>query len=106
MIIYGIFDKKLEQFRDILTAENDDLCKRVLYRILNGVDSSDYLAFPYDFSVYRLGSFSRKTGSIYTKDVKSIAFEMVSMFKRSAEPDSDELPFDDKESEVKVDEIS
>lgn len=87
MMIYAIYDKKAESFKEIVQAENDDMCKRVLYRILSGAQQSDYVMFPYDFAVYRIGNFNPRTGSIYSKDVKAIAFEMISLFNKPAEPE-------------------
>lgn len=87
MIIYGIFDKKAESFKEIIQAENDDMCKRVLYRVLSGSQQSDYVMFPDDFAVYRLAYFNNRNGSVYSKDLKCIAFELISLFKKPAEPD-------------------
>lgn len=88
MIIYGIYDKKALSFRDLVYADNDDLVKRSLYRILGASEKSDYVMYPFDFAVYRLGTFEQDTGRVAGYDVKNIAFELVSLFKQPDDTDS------------------
>lgn len=88
MIIYGIYDKKSLAFRDLVYADNDDLVKRVLYRILANDQKQDYCIYPFDFAVYRLGTFDQDTGRVAGYDVKNIAFELVSLFRQPDDSDS------------------
>lgn len=80
--IYGVYDKKAPGYKMIFPADNDDLAKRVMYRMLSGDRSSDMVMYPYDFAVYRLGSFIVDTGAIHNFDMKDIAFELVSLFSK------------------------
>ena len=87
--IYGVYDKKAPGYKMMFLADNDDLAKRVMYRMLSGDRSSDMVLYPYDFAVYRLGSFIVDTGALHNFDMKDIAFELISLFSRPEDVSGD-----------------
>ena len=95
--IYGVYDKKAPGYKMLFLADNDDLAKRVMYRVLSGDRSSDMVLYPYDFAVYRLGSFILDTGAIHNFDMKDIAFELISLFSNSVDNVVDDVKKKDGE---------
>lgn len=81
--LYGVFDKKAQSFCFIFEADNNELAKRNMYRLLER-GNNDFVKFPYDFNVQCIGFFDRDTGLIKACSPCVIAFEVASLFKSSS----------------------
>ena len=93
--LYGIFDKKGSCYVLFFNSRGDDTLLRDVVRLLESAKGSDFVRFPNDFSVYRLASIDEETGRVYPESMPQHMSELVSYFRS-----------EEKESEVKEDEIS
>lgn len=85
--LYGVYDKKAQRYVFIMEAENVDLAKRSMYRLLER-GNNDFVKFPHDFSVNVLGYYDDEIGYIKDEPNKFIAFEVASLFVRPTDPET------------------